>query len=48
MDSCHLIFGHPWQFDVKALHDGEKNIYLITKDGQKYMMDHLPELVGEK
>ena len=25
MDSCHLFLGHPWQYDLKAIHDGGKN-----------------------
>lgn len=41
MDACHLFLGRPWQYDVKALHDGEKNSYVITKEGRKIQMDPL-------
>lgn len=34
MDACHLILGGPWQYDVKVQHNGEKNTYLIEKDGR--------------
>ena len=34
MDAFHLILGRPWQFDVKAQHNGEKNTYLIEKNGR--------------
>lgn len=27
MDACHLLLGRPWQFDRKAIHDGENNSY---------------------
>lgn len=43
MYACHLPLGHPWQYDVRATHDGEKNNYLITKNGKKCQMDPLPE-----
>jgi len=33
MDACNLLFGRPWQYDLKAQHDGVKNTYKITKDG---------------
>ena len=60
MDACHLLLGRPWQFDVKSRHDGETNIYTITKGGVKYTMRPFPDdsksdhivssvaLVGEK
>ena len=34
MDACHLLFGRPWQYDLKAHHDGVKNTYTITKSGK--------------
>lgn len=34
MDACHLLFGRPWQFDLKAYRDGVRNTYSITKDGK--------------
>ena len=27
MDVCHVLLGHPWQFDRKVIHDGERNYY---------------------
>lgn len=48
MDSCHLLLGRPWQYDVKAYHDGERNSFLITKNGKKYQMDPLPDPKEEK
>lgn len=36
MDVCHLLLEHPWKYDVKDIHDGEKNSYIITKKGKKY------------
>lgn len=41
MDPCHLLLGCPWQYEVKAIHDGEKNSYVITKEGRKFQMDPL-------
>ena len=34
MDACHLLFGRPWKYDLKAHHDGVKNTYTITKNGK--------------
>lgn len=34
MDACHLLFGRPWQYDLKAQHNGVKNTYTITKNGK--------------
>lgn len=48
MEACHLLLGHPWKYDVKAIHDGEKNRYVITKHGKKYQMDPLVEPSEEK
>ena len=36
MDACHLLLGHPWKYDVKEIHDREKNSYVITKLGKKF------------
>lgn len=35
MDACHLLLGHPWQYDRQAIHDGLKNTYSFKKDGVK-------------
>lgn len=34
MDACHLLFGRPWQYNLKAQHDGVNNTYTITKNGK--------------
>ncbi|XP_071686227.1 uncharacterized protein [Rutidosis leptorrhynchoides] len=33
MDACHLLLGHPWQFDRRTKHDGYKNTYSFVKNG---------------
>lgn len=49
MDAFHQILGRPWEYDVKAQHSGEKNTYIIEKDGRKFKMDPLPnQLVKDK
>ena len=60
MDACHVLLGRPWKYDVKEKHDGEANIYYITKRGINYTMKPFPNegkqdhvvssvvLVGEK
>lgn len=32
MDVCHILLGKPWQYDRKAIHDGRKNIYIVTSN----------------
>lgn len=39
MDACHLLLGRPWKYDVKARHEGETNVYHITKGGVKYTLN---------
>lgn len=46
MDACHLLFGRPWQFDLKAQHDGTRNTYSITKDGK--VIELLPLMDNEE
>ncbi|GLJ19111.1 hypothetical protein SUGI_0343200 [Cryptomeria japonica] len=46
MDACHLLLGRPWQFDRKAIHDGEKNSYAFTKEGVTYRIQSLVEDEG--
>ena len=38
MDACHILFGRPWQFDRKVIHDGIRNTYTIEKDGIKHKL----------
>ncbi|XP_059068693.1 uncharacterized protein LOC131859152 [Cryptomeria japonica] len=46
MDACHLLFGRPWQYDLKAHHDGFRNTYSITKDGK--VTELLPFMENEE
>ncbi|GKU89837.1 hypothetical protein SLEP1_g3923 [Rubroshorea leprosula] len=41
MDACHLLLGHPWQFDRKAIHDSHANTYSFVKDGVKVKLTPL-------
>jgi len=34
MHASHLLLGHPWQFDWKAIHDRFRNRFIIVKDGR--------------
>ena len=43
MDSCHLLLGRPWKFDVNSKHDARSNAYIISKNGKEYTMRPLPE-----
>jgi hypothetical protein len=43
MDVCHVIFGRPWQFDKKVVHDGRRNCYSFDKDGMKHILLPLQE-----
>ena len=36
MDTHHILFGRPWQFDVNAKHLGRKNTYQLEKEGVHY------------
>ncbi|KAG8662058.1 hypothetical protein MANES_01G059751v8 [Manihot esculenta] len=35
MDCCEILLGHPWQFDVDALHKGKENSYIFTWNQKK-------------
>ncbi|XP_059070488.1 uncharacterized protein LOC131860132 [Cryptomeria japonica] len=48
MDACHLLLGCPWQYDVKAQHDGENNVYVISKNGKQFRMEPFPDQGEEK
>ena len=43
MDACHILLGHPWQYDRKVLHDGESSYYKFKKDGIKNTLIPLKE-----
>ncbi|XP_020693758.1 uncharacterized protein LOC110107739 [Dendrobium catenatum] len=34
MDVCHIILGHPWQFDVGVIYDGRSNSYSLEWKGR--------------
>ena len=38
MDVCHIFLGRPWQFDRKAIRDGNINTYTLDKDGNKHTL----------
>ncbi|KAH6802687.1 hypothetical protein C2S51_034133 [Perilla frutescens var. frutescens] len=38
MDACHLLLGHPWQFDSAAFHDGCNNTYSFLFRGKKIVL----------
>ena len=38
MDACHVLLGHPWQYDRKVVHNGAKNTYTFWKDGSKVVL----------
>ena len=38
MDVCHLLFGHPWQYDRKVQQDGFKNTYSFVKDSVEIIL----------
>jgi len=48
MDVCHLLLGRPWKHDRKSKHDGQKNIYVIKKDGVSFSLTPLPEEEPDK
>jgi hypothetical protein len=35
MDACSVLLGHPWEFDVDALHHGRINTYTLMHKGKK-------------
>jgi len=43
MGVCHILFGRPWQYDRKVIHDGETNCYKFVKDGIKHILVPMKE-----
>ena len=43
MDSCHLILGRPWQYDVDATHMCKDNVYVFFKNGRKIVLGPIKE-----
>ena len=38
MDTCQLLFGRPWQYDLYAQHTGKENVYYLEKNGVKFTL----------
>ncbi|KAF7827075.1 receptor-like protein 7 [Senna tora] len=38
MQASHLLFGRPWKFDRRVLHDGYKNRYSFELNGHKFTL----------
>ena len=38
IDFHGLFLGRPWQYDLKAVHDGRNNRYIFEKDGKIYTL----------
>jgi hypothetical protein len=35
MQACSLLLGHPWKFDIDAIHHGRSNKYTLVHNGKK-------------
>jgi len=44
MAACHLLLGTPWQFDLKAINDGETNTYSVAQGGEMFCFAPLSPL----
>nr|XP_009759419.1 PREDICTED: uncharacterized protein LOC104211962 [Nicotiana sylvestris] len=38
MQACHILLGHPWQYDRNVFHDGRKNRYSLELNGRKFTL----------
>jgi hypothetical protein len=38
MQACHLLLGHPWQFDVDSVHFGRSNKYSFIDKEKKVVV----------
>jgi hypothetical protein len=38
MQACSLLLGHPWEFDIDALHYGRSNKYTLVHNGKKIIL----------
>ena len=38
IDACHILFGHPWHYDVNAKHSGKSNLYQSEKRRINYTL----------
>ena len=48
MDACHILLGRPWKYDMKVMHDGERNCYKFERDGIKHTLVPLKEEIRTK
>ena len=46
MTACQLLLGRPWQFNKKAIHNGEANTYTIVHGPLKIELQPLPPDTG--
>ncbi|GJX23196.1 zinc finger, CCHC-type containing protein [Tanacetum coccineum] len=44
MDACHVLFGRPWKFDQRAIHDGYQNTYSFVHNNHKIILTPLTPL----
>ena len=45
MDACHLLLGHPWQYDRRVIYDGLKKTYTFNNNGSKIVLTLLKPIV---
>ncbi|XP_070037857.1 uncharacterized protein, partial [Nicotiana tomentosiformis] len=38
MQACHILLGHPWQYDRNVFHDRRKNRYSLELNGRKFTL----------
>ena len=38
ISSCHMLLGRPWQYDSRAMYDSVKNVFIVEKDGKKFLL----------
>nr|GEY57274.1 uncharacterized protein [Tanacetum cinerariifolium] len=38
MDACHVLLGHPWQFDRRVIHDGYLNTYSFNFNNRRIVL----------
>nr|GEV62317.1 hypothetical protein [Tanacetum cinerariifolium] len=41
VDACHVLLGHPWQFDRRSIRDGHRNTYSFTHNNRKIVLTPL-------
>jgi hypothetical protein len=40
MQACSLLLGHPWEFDIDAIHYGRSNKYTLVHNRKKILCFH--------